>query len=236
MKEKLIKIKDKILDAIFPDDITCIICGRDIAEGHICNSCQNSDIFNNKNRCVVCDTPIKEGNKICDFCKNKKKIVKSVSCPLLYNNTTRKSILKLKSDGGKYLAKYMAELIYKRLQDDDIDFDIIVPVPSHKKTIAKRGYNPAKVLADELSALTDKAVVDCLIKTVHTKNQKFLDFQTRQSNLENSITITDSKIVKDKIVLIVDDIITTGATIETCAHLMHKAKGIHACAVARRTI
>ena len=235
-KETLSKLKNNILDIVFPDGITCILCGRDIPQGDICDKCQKKDIFNNANRCQVCDTPIKEGNIICDHCKSNKRAFKSVSTPLLYEGEVRSALLKFKSDSAKYLAAPFAKLIFERVQKDNIDFDVIVPVPSHIKTIRKRGYNPARVLAEELALLSGKPVCDILVKTVLTKNQKFLDFKERQTNLENSITLTDSAQIKGKKVLLVDDIITTAATINACAILMHKATAIHACALARRAI
>lgn len=230
------KIKDSTLDVVFPNGFKCIICGKEIADGIICNHCKENNNFNVGNRCKVCDTPIKEGNIICDHCKSNKRAFKSVSCPLLYSEDVRKSLLKFKSDGAKYLAAPFAKLIYQRLCEDKIEFDVIIPVPSHKKTMRKRGYNPAKELAEELSILASKPVLDILVKTTITKNQKFLDFKERQTNLENTLTITDPKLVKNMKVLLVDDIITTGATVNSCAVLMHKAASIHVCAVARRAI
>lgn len=235
IRNLLKKCKDGMLDIIFPN-CSCIFCGKDIPQGSICNSCQQLDIFNTTNRCQVCDTPIKEGNIICDHCKsNKRAFVKAV-CPLLYKDSVRSSIIKFKSDGAKYLARPFAELIYKRLIEDKIEFDCIVPVPSHKNTVRKRGYNPAKVLAEELSLLSGKKVLDVLVKTTLTKNQKLLSFKERQTNLENTLTITDPKAVKDMKVLLVDDIITTGATINACAILLHKASVVYACAASRRDI
>ncbi|MBO5394697.1 MAG: ComF family protein [Clostridia bacterium] len=236
IRQNLTKFKNKVLDIIFPNGFSCIFCGREIPQGDICDRCTEKNIFNTGNRCQLCDTPIKEGNIVCDHCKSHKRAFKSVSCPLLYENEIRSSILKFKSDGAKYLAKPFAKLIFDRLTTDDIQFDIIVPVPSHKKTIRKRGYNPARVLADELSLLTGKPVADILIKTVQTKNQKLLNFNERQTNLENSMTITDANFVKGKKVLIIDDIITTAATVNACALLMHKASEIYACAIARRSL
>ncbi|MBQ8909096.1 MAG: ComF family protein [Clostridia bacterium] len=234
IRKSLLKLKNKLLDIVFPEGITCIFCGRDVVEGKICPSCKKQNIFNNGNRCILCDAPIKDGNIVCDHCKTNKPKFNNCSCPFLYNEHTRSSILKLKSDSAKYLVKPFVKHIYSRLQQDNVEFDLIVPVPSHPKTVKKRGYNPARLLADELSRLSGKPVADVLIKTVVTKNQKLLDFQQRQTNLENSITNSNPKLVKDKNVLIIDDIITTGATINACAKLLHKARKIHACAIARR--
>lgn len=236
IRNLLTKLKNGVLDAVFPNGFCCIFCGVDIPEGDVCTACQKLDIFNTSNRCTICDTPIKDGNIICDHCKTNKRAFHKAYCPLLYEGNVRSSILKLKSDGAKYLAAPFARLIYNRLQEEKVDFDIIVPVPSHSKTIKKRGYNPTKVLADELSKLCGKQVCDVLVKTTLTKNQKFLNFSERQTNLENTLTLADSKAIKGKVVLLVDDIITTGATINACAALLHKANKVYACAVARRSI
>ncbi len=235
LKAKFIKIKDIILDTLFPHNFKCIFCGRDIPSDYICKDCLNHNIFNEGNRCQVCDTLIKEGNNVCDHCKRKKRSFKKAYAPFRYDGVVRKAILQYKSDGAKYLAKSFATFIAQRLEIEEVEFDIIVPVPSHKDAIKKRGYNPAKILANELSKLTSKPVEDVLYKIVQTKNQKLLDYNERQTNLENSIMLLNNSAIKDKNILIVDDIITTGATIETCANLLHKAKNIYACAIARRT-
>ena len=135
IKDKLIIIKNKILDILFPNDIKCIFCDNEISSGDICDECYKSPIFNEGNRCQICDSPIKEGNIICDHCKRNKRSYQKCVCPLNYDGKVRKSILKFKSDGAKYLAKPFAKLIAEKLAVDEIEFDIIVPVPSHKKTV-----------------------------------------------------------------------------------------------------
>lgn len=237
-KEGIIKLKDVILDALFPSNIKCIFCGRDIPSSFICSHCDKDEIYNNKNRCTICDTPLKEGNIICDHCKNKKadRHFSKLFCPFIYDGNVRKSLLQFKSDGAKYLAYPFAHYIAERLILEQVEFDIIVPVPSHKTTKQKRGYNPAYVLAKELSKIMNKPFEDILYKTRLTQNQKFLDYTERQNNLENSMTLLNKSIIKNKTILIIDDIITTGATIEACAKLLINAKKIYGCAVARRAI
>ena len=236
IKEKLIHLKDKILDVLFPNDITCIFCDNEIPSGHICDKCLNEHLFNDGNKCQVCDSPIKEGNIICDHCKKAKRNYKRCFCPLNYSGNVRKSLLKFKSDGAKYLAKPFAEFIAEKLVIEEVEFDVIVPVPSHKKSIKDRGYNPAEELAKELSKITGKPYANALCKTFPTQKQKFLNFDERQNNLENSITLVDKTAVQGKNVLIIDDIITTSATINACAKLMIKANEIYGCAVARRAL
>lgn len=248
-KQMMSKIKNLFCDALFPNDIKCILCGADLPDDDcICENCKKEDIFNNGNRCVFCDTQILEGNIVCDHCKNRTRTRKGGNlaksryydkcfCPLNYKDRVRSAILKLKSDGAKYLAPHFAKLIYDRLKAENVAFDFIVPVPSHAKTIKKRGYNPAKVIADELGMLCDKPVKDFLIKNVLTSNQKFLDYESRQNNLKDSMIFTGNiKEIKGKNILLVDDVITTCATINTCASLLTKAKKIYACSVARNQL
>ena len=234
------KIKNtinKILNVIFPNEIKCIFCGKELPEDTLyCDECKRSGILNIGNKCTKCDTIIKEGNIICDNCRDYKHAFDRCFAPLIYDGVVRKAIISFKSDNAKYLAKPFAKLMYQRLLEENISFDYIIPVPSHKKTIKKRGYNPAQLLADELSKLTDKPVLDILIKNVITKKQKDLSFRDRQSNLENSIIVSDKKPVKNKNILIVDDIITTGATINVCAKLLTNANNIYACSIARTRI
>ena len=135
-----------------------------------------------------------------------------------------------------YLAKHYAKYISYYLDEKQVEFDVIVPVPSHKSSIRKRGYNPALVLAQELSKITGKPYEEVFYKTRKTKNQKNLDYTKRQDNLNNSIILLNKSAVNGKNVLIIDDIITTGATIEACAKLIHKAKNVVGCAVARRSL
>lgn len=233
-KEKCLKLKNSILEAIFPSNFSCILCDNEMPDDSlICEECRKEQIFNVGNKCCKCDTIVKEGNIICDNCKENKRFFEKCFCPLIYDGNVRKAILKFKSDRAKYFAKPFAKLIYERILQENIDIDFIVPVPSHIKTIKKRGYNPAFVIAEELSLLMNKPVCDILEKNILSSSQKTLTFVERQTNLENCMVLKDKTIVKNKNILIVDDVITTCATINACASLLHRANKIYAVAVAR---
>lgn len=236
--QKMKKFIDKILNIIFPEDYKCVLCGMDLSDKNsvFCKECLESDIFNEGNRCVKCDAMIKKSNIVCDHCKNQKRYFERCVCPLNYNQIVKSTILKLKDDDALYYVAPFAKLIVQRLKEENIDFDIIVPVPSHPKTVKRRGYNPALLLANEIGKLLDKQVVEALTKNVITKKQKRLNFEERQINLHDSMTLIDKTAIKDKVVLIVDDIITTCATINTCSSLLKGAKKIYATAIARTNL
>ncbi len=234
----LVKIKDWFLDELYPNDIKCIFCETDVVDFEndpICDYCKKSHVINDGNKCMFCDVSIPEGNMVCDFCAGKHKNFVKAVCPFVYQTEVRRAVIKFKDDSAKYLAPSFAKFMCKRMSEESFDFDFIVPVPVHEKTLKRRGYNQAKLLADEISKITGKPVVDkLLVKTKLTKSQKNLSFEERQKNIEGSFSLEDKKLAVGGKFLIVDDIITTCATINSCAKLlkMAGAKTIFVAAIA----
>lgn len=237
MKHRSLKeIYNNFLDKLFPVEIRCLLCGKDIAEGSFfCEECSEEDIFNEGNRCLKCDVMLEEKDKICDDCKNNTRYFERCFCPLNYNQKVRGAVVKFKDKHAKFYAKPFAKIIYNRLKEEKLEFDFIVPVPAHINTIKRRGYDPVKLLADELSLLTKLPVKQAIIKNVDTSTQKFLTYETRQENIRDSITRDRSIDITDKRILLLDDVVTTCATINSCAMLLGKAKVVYACALARTT-
>lgn len=236
--ELLSKTKEKTLNALFPKEIKCIFCGRDIPEFQTkpyCDDCAKEEYFNVGNRCIYCDMRIPEGNIVCDFCQTKKKSFEKTFCPLLYSKRVRNTILKLKSDNARYLAAPLAKLIAERIAESKIKIDIIVPVPVHDKTRRRRGYNQTELLGDELAKLLQAEMqTDIITKDTMTDNQKELPYRKRLKNVADCFNIRDKQAVKDKNVLILDDIMTTGSTINAIAKLIKPhAYHVYAAAIAR---
>ena len=241
MKNFLEKIKNFVLDTLYPQKLKCILCGRDIPnfdESPFCEDCLKKEIFNTGNKCKICDLQILEGNTVCDFCKDNKRDFEKAYCPLVYEAGVRKMILKFKSDNAEYLAPPLAKLIATEIQKDNIKIDVIIAVPSHKTAIKMRGYNPASLLAKELSQLLNILFVENVVtKEIENKKQKDLNIRDRQTNVANCFCLKDIPTIKDKNVLIVDDIITTGYTINAVAKVLKPhAKHIYVCAIARNEL
>lgn len=236
-KEFLLKTKNLALNALFPVGIKCIFCERDIPDFEnkpYCEECERHEIFNTGNRCMFCDMQIPEGNRLCDFCSQNRRAFERAFCPLVYRDEVRHALLKFKNDNARYLAKPFAKLIFDRLKEEDVKIDLVIPVPSQKKTLKERGYNQSELLAEELAKLLNCDCADIVTKTKVTADQKTLKYAKRLTNLEGSFELTDKKIVKNKTVLIVDDIMTTGSTLNEIAKLLkEKASHVYVAAVAR---
>jgi len=129
---------------------------------------------------------------------------------------------------GSYLSK-------KIEMESDLVFDYIVPVPIHSAKKRERGYNQSTFIADAISKSTNIKMNESLVKRiVYTKSQTQLSSNKRQSNVEGIFAVIDPNKIFGKRILIVDDVITTGATINSLAKVLKEAevKYISACSIA----
>lgn len=231
------KLKLFAKNLFFPDEIKCIFCDRDIQNFNdrpYCDDCAKRLKLNSGNRCKICDMPILSEENICESCQNTVTHFHRAYTPLFYENEVRQSLIAFKSDNKRYLAKAFAIILAKYIGSDIKQFDYITYVPITDKRRKARGYNQAELLANELSKLTGVPTLNTLTKTVDTVEQKNLNYKQRMSNLKKCFKLVDKSSIKDKSLLLVDDIITTTATVNSCSEVLSKyAKMVDVCAVAR---
>ena len=187
----------------------CMHCGRPFRKNLRKNPQKKDDIFDNS---------VKE---YCQECIKRKYIqpaekIKAGRALYVYTGAIKKSMYRFKYSNRQEYALFFAKRA-KEIYPWIFDVDLIVPVPMFKKKQKRRGYNQAEVFAQELSRLTGVPVaVDLIQRIKDTTPQKELDDLGRKNNLKNAFQIRKS-IVKYKKVLVVDDIYTTGATVEAVA-------------------
>lgn len=138
-------------------------------------------------------------------------------------------IHKLKYDGKKEYGVFLGRLFGEDLKDSDFvsEIDYIVPVPLHAKKIKSRGYNQSEFIALGMSEkLSIPVSTGVLIRTVYNPTQTKLSKTERWMNVRNIFDLDDEKAYENKHILLVDDILTTGATIEACGIALSKCKNI----------
>lgn len=212
------ELKDKILKHLYPDGFKCIFCGEEIFDNSPYNSCD--DCFMNLPRiekfCERCGNPLTSNDmaQVCNSCKGKELFFEQAKAPFMYKDNIAVAIRKLKFENAKYLAKPLSYLIADEIYTLKYFPEIILPVPMFDKKKKLRGYNQCELLTSEVSKITNiPCSFDVLYKIKDTKEQSSLNFDKRQENLKNCFVVKNREIIKDKIVLIIDDVYTTGATV-----------------------
>jgi len=212
---ELSSFKKALGDIFFPENYTCDICGAEIFEGHLCADCLKTVTFNDKECCPVCGRKTPNGG-ICIECKARIPLFKKAVSALVYGGGASALILKFKN-GQAYLKEYFADLLAEKLVGFP-QIDCLVYVPMTKKSIKKRGYNQSQLLAESLSKrINVPCIKNAVIKIQETTEQKTLLRKARTENLLNCFSVEARSEIKGKSVLIVDDVLTTGATADAMA-------------------
>ena len=219
---------DKILDIVYPR--RCPVCDDAVTgPGHyICEECADSFTFVEDPYCMKCGSPLKDSGRImCNDCMRRQHDFASGRAAFIYDDLLKESVYRYKYGNRAEYADYFAGIMAKRMEPyiRSCKPEAIIPIPLHASRLRKRGYNQSELLADGLSRYLGIPVrKDILIRSVKTKVQKSLGAGQRQNNLKKAFKI-DSDVVKLKNTLLVDDIYTTGATIDAAAGCL-KAAGV----------
>lgn len=208
-------------DALFPFDFTCDVCGRETFGTNICNACSKTLVYNDKAVCPVCGRKTVR-SELCVECKEKPPLFKMAVSAFVYEGSGAYLIKKFKSGEG-YLKEYFADQICKKL-DCFPECDCIVCVPMTRRAKLKRGFNQSELLAKAVSEREGKPYIkDALFKIKDTGEQKDLSRKERSKNLAGCFRVIKGEELKGKRVLVVDDILTTGATADEVSKVILRA-------------
>lgn len=220
------KIFDKCLGILFPQ--TCCFCGK-VSKSNICKECEKKITYIQEPACKKCGKPIRyEETEYCGDCTGKDFYYEQGKGIWLHTGNVRWSIYQFKYHNRRIYGQFYAQELF-RLYGDLIKkwkIDVIIPIPLHRKRRRKRGYNQAEIVAKHLGKLTGIFVDTKSVVRVHnTKPQKELSHKERSKNLRNAFRVTKHWKGK-KNVLLIDDIYTTGNTIDSVAKVL-KENGTH---------
>lgn len=142
---------------------------------------------------------------------------------MIYEGVARQAIHGFKYRHRQTLAVPLARLVARELQRRPLQVDLLVPVPLHPRRQEERGYNQSALLAEELAELLGVPVVECLERYRETTAQAGLQAPARRRNVQHAFRCRDESALANRRVGIVDDVCTTGATLEDCARALKEA-------------
>ncbi|MBE5939375.1 MAG: ComF family protein [Lachnospiraceae bacterium] len=215
------KIKNQVEGLLYPS--ACIVCGEETKGELVCTYCTDKVLLIKEPKCMKCGKHIDDEYKeYCPDCLTASHLYRKGIGAFEYNEYLKETLYDLKYHGTKYVGRLMGKEIAKKYRHDILEWeaDCIVPVPLHHKKERKRGYNQATIIAEAIgNELHIPVRDDILLRSVNTVPQKELSKEERIKNLENAFIIRENVVKLEKII-IVDDIYTTGATIDRCAKVL----------------
>jgi ComF family protein len=161
---------------------------------------------------------------LCTGCLNWQAEIDGIRSPFQFEGAIRQAIHELKYRNLRAIAGLLARLLGDYLVNNHLPGEVLVPVPLHQKRLRERGYNQSRLLAQELGKLVNMPVVnDCLARKRHAPPQaRTSTVDERRSNVANAFFCRDRRL-EGKQVLLVDDVSTSGATLDACAQALKEA-------------
>lgn len=201
---------ERLIRLLYPEK--CVFCGELLPEAaplSVCESC-----YSNLPRCRM------------DFAGARQiPQLDGLFAAFLYEETIKRAIHDMKFHSRPRTARTLACLIWEEMSKHTVipDVDLIVPVPMHWRRRISRGYNQSAEIGKTLGRIMKIPVKNALAKIRHTKPQSLSTREERLKNLENSIIVRYPTAVRGLSVLLADDVVTTGATLSTCAGALKEA-------------
>ena len=214
------KLIDKLLDALSPPMIKCVICGREIDKSKhgICDKCMK-EMPLNLHVCKKCGVDIRTMNVYCDTCGKNQLMFNEARSVCRFEGYAKTLVYRLKFGNHRYLADVMAHMMKKIFDGQHWLIDEITFIPISAETKRKRGYNQAKLLADSLGKLTGLPVVNLANKVRDLGPQEDKTYDERFADMAG---IFEFAAKPKPNVLIVDDVKTTGATLNEMTKVLRE--------------
>lgn len=218
------RFKEILRDVLYPGGIKCIVCDAELGADNRYGLCETCRLPYNETYCSICGRQVPAQNIVCDECKDETYAFTAARASFIYCDAAATLVHKLKYRDARYLAPVMAEFMVDTFYETDWQVDAVTFVPLHIKRRRERGYNQSELLAQEVAARIGRECKPLLKKTVHTSHMVGLNKAQRKERIHGSFVLAEEANCTDKSVLLIDDVLTTGATANECARVLKEAK------------
>ncbi|MBM7623026.1 ComF family protein [Sporohalobacter salinus] len=220
-----------LLNLIYPHPAKCLYCDSEkmiSSQIQLCRDCLSQIEYITDNYCISCGKPMNDKDKKCSTCQERKYYFNQARAVALYSGSLVDYIHRLKYQGEQILAKPLGKLLgicgtkFYDLQE----IDLILSVPMAVEKFKSRGFNQAHLLALEVGNYFKLPVNNGVLRrAVNTVSQSKLSPAERKKNVSNIFYCEPDRLgmIEDKDLLLIDDIYTTGATVNECAKVLQRA-------------
>ena len=236
LKKCRVHLRDALTEALAPT-FRCLNCGNDVFDGlGFCPECAKFVVYNNGKTCKRCGVGIDGAEDYCGNCTFDKIYFDRAYSVFSYEGAVQQAILSMKFNNLGTHAKVFAKYLVFMAQKVNLEYDIVTFAPMSKKSRRKRRYNQAQLLAEYFCYLQEKdsLLAEAIVKVKETEPQESLNKTDRKTNLVDAFKINAD--VAGKRVIVIDDVKTTGATLNECAKVLKHAgaTSVYALTVAAR--
>ncbi len=224
-----------LVDVAFPP--TCVECGGVVEGGtlrHVCVRCEQQLHVVAAPHCRVCGHPFfgeAGDDRLCEHCETLVPVFGEGKTAILLKGSGRALVHALKYHEGLHVLEDVAALMRRAPgYGDYVRHKVLVPVPLHPRKLRERGYNQSRLLAECAVAAVEGAarIEELLVRRIDTETQTHFDRAARQENLKNAFAMAPgAAITPGQHYLIVDDVFTTGSTLNACAQVLRQAGALH---------
>lgn len=217
-----------ILDIIYPDTYTCLNCGETYLFSEISFLCDHclSGVKLSEHFCSICGRELESDKEICSFCQEYKFRFDMARSVGIYDGLLKKLLLKFKYEHCLKITRPLVKLLVLSLENYYLSekIDRLLPVPIHDNRMLLRGFNQAQLIAEGLSGETGIPLSTAVRKTRDIPPLFKYAYNERRDLLKGCFTIEDN-IFNGEVILLVDDIFTTGATADEISRLLKEVGG-----------
>jgi ComF family protein len=223
-------LRQQVLDVFFPR--SCVHCG-DAVEGSdyqfLCHNCSRELFLSKPPTCTTCGYPffgMMVGPRTCPHCVELNPLFDQGKTLFLAKGPARSLIHELKYQSGFYVLQDVQTMIaHAPYYRDYFKGAILVPVPLHATKERERGFNQSRVIAQTLLEATEASdLQNMLIRTIYTRTQTRLSRTARHQNVKNAFALaSDAVVIPDQTYILIDDVFTTGSTLNACAAVLRGA-------------
>lgn len=221
---------ERLLDLLFPP--RCVNCKR--VTGALCAKCSSAIQPLTASICPCCGRAPYAGQDICPECQAHPLTITQIRSATWHEGAAREAIHALKYKRRRDTVAPLSKFLAGQLVGSHLEFDLITSVPLYSARQSERGYNQAELLAQETARLTHTTYLPVLARTRATADQIGLNAAARRVNVQDAFRAIQPSL-SNKTIVLVDDVCTTGATLDACAQALFAAgaQAVYGLAVAR---
>ncbi len=220
-----------LLDLLFPARPRCAVCGQTLAakgQALICPNCLRQITWISPFTCQRCGVPLPAPGYLCLDCAMVRHYFDRASAVGVYGGVMQETIYRFKYSRRPELAAPLGKLMADKIIGAGMpDYDLLLPVPLYPGKEAERGFNQAGLLAREVGRHLGLPVnTKALARVRDTLSQSRMNREQRRVNVRGAFAVPDPEVVGGKRVLLIDDVYTTGSTVDECARMLRAAGAV----------